>query len=86
MVRTEQYILDEREVTRTYSDAGRYVVRDGASYEEACDPAESGRTYTEGDVIPVLEPSEEEYAQVGRIMMGVENDNNREGEGSEEDY
>lgn len=36
----------------TYSDAGRFIVRDGLMYEEAYDPLGSGRTYTEGDIIP----------------------------------
>ena len=72
MIITEIFYIDgdEREFTKTYSDAGRYVVRDGQIYEEACDPSEFNRTYTEGDVIPMLEPSEEDYAQVGKIMMG----------------
>lgn len=51
-IRTETFYIGEREFTRTYSDAGREVVRDGISYYEACDPAEFGRTYVEGDLIP----------------------------------
>lgn len=48
---TETVIIDNREFTRTYSDAGRSVVRDGVSYTEAVDPSEFGRIYTEGDPI-----------------------------------
>lgn len=51
MIKTETITVDGRELTRTWSDAGRYVVRDGVSYGEAIDPAELGRTYTEGDVM-----------------------------------
>ena len=51
MIRTETFFVNGREFTRTYSDAGRYVVREGVSYEEACDPSEFGRTYTEGELI-----------------------------------
>ena len=40
MIRTEQFYVGERLFNRVYSDAGRYVVRDGISYSEACDPAE----------------------------------------------
>lgn len=69
MIKTETIYIDDREFTRNYSDAGRYVVRDGISYEEACDPAEFGRTYTEGDTIPA---ADEDYAEVGKILMGVE--------------
>jgi len=55
----ETFYINETEFTRTYSDAHRYVVRDGVSYSEACDPAEFGRTYTEGDLIPPDEFSDE---------------------------
>lgn len=72
MIRTETLIIDDRELTRTYSDSGKYVVRDGISYEEAIDPAEFGRQYTEGNPIPIDDPTDEDYAQIGRIMMGVD--------------
>jgi hypothetical protein len=51
MIVTEGYLINGRQFVRTYSDAGRYVVRDGVSYAEANDPAELGRTYTEGEAI-----------------------------------
>lgn len=51
MIKTETIIVDGRNLTRTWSDAGRYVVRDGVSYGEAIDPAELGRTYTEGEIM-----------------------------------
>lgn len=69
MIRTETFYIDDREFTRNYSDAGRYVVRDGVSYEEACDPAEFGRTYTEGEIIPI---DDSEFETIGRILMGVD--------------
>lgn len=72
MIRTETHTIDGRAFLRTYSDDGHYVVRDGISYNEAWDPAELGRTYTAGDPIPAEEPTEEDYAAVGKIMMGVE--------------
>ena len=72
MIRTETFYIGEREFTRTYSDANRYVVRDGVSYSEACDPAEFGRTYTEGDLIEEDTGVDDEYAKAGRILMGVE--------------
>lgn len=58
MIQTETIIIDEREFTRTYSDAGRYVVRDGASYVEAVDPTEYGRTYTEGEPLEDISADE----------------------------
>lgn len=72
MIKTELYYINDRQFTRTWSDEGRYVVRDGISYEEACDPTEFGRTYTEGELIPVEEETAvDPYADAGRIMMGV---------------
>ena len=52
MIVQENYTLNGRDFVRTWSDAGRYVVRDGVGYTEANDPAELGRTYTEGDPMP----------------------------------
>lgn len=52
MIITENVEINGRQFVRTYSDARRYVVRDGAEYSEAYDPAEFGRTYTEGDSMP----------------------------------
>ena len=51
MIITEQYEINGRAFTRTYSDAHRYVVRDGIEYSEANDPAEFGRVYEEGEVM-----------------------------------
>lgn len=51
MIVTEHFDVNGRDFVRTCSDSNRYVVRDGVSYIEACDPAEYGRTYIEGEVI-----------------------------------
>ena len=41
---------------RTYSDAGFKIERDGVRYDEAVDPVELGRVYTEtNEPIDVLE-------------------------------
>ena len=64
---TETFYIGQREFARTYSDSGRYVVRDGVEYSEACDPAEFGRTYTEGDLMP---QDEESAAEILSIIMG----------------
>lgn len=63
MIRQEQLSIGGREFVRTYSDAGRYVVSDetGVEYTEAYDPAELGRTYHEGDVIPVEPEPDDEF-------------------------
>lgn len=69
MIITEPYTVNGRAFVRTASDAGKYVVREGINYIEACDPAELGRTYTEGNPIP-----DDEYTvdaeQLLNIMIG----------------
>ena len=55
---TENYEINGIPFVRTTSNSGRYVVRDGVSYEEACDPAEFGRTYTEGEFMEDPTPDE----------------------------
>lgn len=71
MIIVETFYIGEREFTRTYSDAHRYVVRDGVSYSEACDPAEFGRTYTEGELMPLDEMDIKDKAEAFDILMGV---------------
>lgn len=51
MIVQETYMLGDRQFIRTYSDANRYVVRDGIEYGEANDPAEFNRQYTEGNLM-----------------------------------
>ena len=72
MIVQTHFDVDGRDFIRTVSDAGRYVVRDGVSYSEACDPAEYGRQYTEGDLMPEEEPTIEDKAEAYDILMGVE--------------
>lgn len=50
MIVTEQLTINDRQFTKTYSDSGFMIERDGAQYSEAIDPAEFGRTYTETDI------------------------------------
>lgn len=73
MIVQEHFDVEGRDFIRTYSDANRYVVRDGVSYSEACDPAEFGRTYTEGELIPAEERTDEieAKAEAYDILMGV---------------
>lgn len=67
---TEQFYMGERLFIRTTSDSGRYVVRDGVSYSEACDPAELGRTYTEGERM-TDEAIAAQAEEVMDILLGV---------------
>ena len=75
MIITEKVAIRNRDFIRTYSDSNRYVVRDGVSYSEAIDPLDSGRVYTEGEVMPeeVTDLSEvEAKAKAYDILVGEE--------------
>lgn len=58
---TETYELNDVSFVRTFSDAGRYVVGGvpEGEYEEANDPAELLRAYTESGLIPSDENEED---------------------------
>lgn len=49
MIIAEQITINDRQFTKTYSDSGYMIERDGAQYSEAIDPIEfaSERIYTE---------------------------------------
>ena len=53
-----------------YSDSGRYIVRDGAMYEEAYDPLNSGRVYTEGE--PIVTDESEAQTVLAILLGGAE--------------
>lgn len=73
MIVTENVVINEREFVRTVSDSGRYVVREGVSYEEAYDPAEFGRIYTEGELIPEdTVTNDSDKVEAYDILMGVQ--------------
>lgn len=69
MIATEIITINGRQLVRTYSTENRYVVRDGIAYDEAIDPIDSGREYTEGDIKPIDEI--ELKAQAYDIITGV---------------
>lgn len=52
MIITEYHKTREDGVVlnRTYSDKGMMIERDGVRYDEAIDPAELNRQYTETDI------------------------------------
>ena len=72
MIVTETFYINGREFTKTYSDANRYVVRDGISYGEACDPAEFERTYTEGDLIEDIDENSDKSEAYDILIGGAE--------------
>lgn len=54
----------------TYSDSGMKIERDGARYDEAIDPLDSGREYIETDEPIETEATETDY-QNALKEMGV---------------
>ena len=72
MIVQEHFDVNGRDFIRTYSDAGRYVVggEPYGEYAEACDPAELGRTYIEGDPMPP-EDIASQAEEILNILMGV---------------
>ena len=64
MIKTELITVDNRQLRKTWSDAGFMIERDGAVYSEAVDPVEFDRVYTETN-IPVESESEDEIVSVG---------------------
>lgn len=67
MIIQEHFTVNGQNFIRTTSDDDRYVVRDGVSYSEACDPAEFNRQYTEGEPMEDISPEE-----AIEILMGGE--------------
>ena len=72
MIQIETLIINNHEFIRTYSDAGFKILKDGTDeiYDEAIDPADSGRTYTETD--EPIETSEADAEEIVNILTGGE--------------
>ena len=69
MIITETLTIGDKQYTRTYSDAGM-MIHGGfpeADYDEAVEPTELGRTYTETD-IPI--EGETEAEEIVSILTG----------------
>lgn len=71
MICTEDFEINGVLFTRTYSDANRYVVREGIEYEEALDPTEFGRAYVEGRTI---QQNTEDAKEILDILLGGHDD------------
>ena len=72
-IKTENFYIDEKQFTRTYSDNGM-LIRGGnpiGNYIEAIDPTELGRTYVETN-IPIEDDVEAE--EIINILIGENND------------
>lgn len=51
MIISETVKLNDKNYTKTHSDSGYYIERNGMRYVEAIDPLGSGREYTETDLL-----------------------------------
>lgn len=77
MIVTESYELNGIAMTKTYSDIRHYIqsIETGAVYEEAHDPASTGRTYTESEDEIVIEFEDElTDAKAALAVLGVTNE------------
>lgn len=71
MIYTETVGIRGKQFVRTYSDTYR-IMRDGLEYDEAVDPIDSGRTYTESDTLLESGMTEtEQKAAAYDILTGV---------------
>lgn len=60
MIKVETVTIRNKGFHRTYSDEGYFIEREGEFYEEAFDPVDIPREYTETDQLIEQEESEEE--------------------------
>ena len=67
MIKTENITISGKPFIRTYSDDGMMIERDGIEYDEAYDPIDTGRVYTETD-IPI--ESESDAEEILNILLG----------------
>lgn len=72
-IRTENYMVGDRQFIRTWSDANRYIVGGfpEGEYTEANDPTDLGRTYVEGNPIPADELAAQAQ-EILDILLGGE--------------
>ena len=71
MIISETVKIDEKNYTRTASDSGYYIERNGIRYVEAIDPLGSGREYTETTELIETEPETTE-TKLERVSAKVE--------------
>lgn len=70
MIVTENLTIDGRQFVKTHSDAGMKIQRqDGVIFDDATDPINSGRTYTETDITIEGGDTAEEIVE---ILLGGE--------------
>ena len=76
MIVTESLTINGRSLTKTYSDAGYMIERDGVRYGEAIDPAEFDRTYIETDEPIENRLSRMEYDALNELGVQTDEESN----------
>nr|DAI57188.1 MAG TPA: hypothetical protein [Caudoviricetes sp.] len=71
MIISETVKIDDKNYTKTASDSGYYIERNGIRYVEAIDPLGSGMEYTETDILIETEPETTE-AKLEKVSAKVE--------------
>ena len=71
MVKTESFEQNGIWYTKTYSDKGLLIERDGVLYEDAIDPVGANRVYVETATYIDTDASEQDYINALR-EMGVD--------------
>ena len=71
MIIYETVTINGQQFEHVYSDENRQVCRDGKSWDEVYNPLNTGRVYTEGDLIPDEEATPEEVLD---ILLGGADD------------
>lgn len=71
MIISETVKIDDKNYTKTASDSGYYIERNGVRYVEAIDPLGSGREYTETDTLIKTDPETTE-AKLQKVSEKVE--------------
>lgn len=62
MIISKTVKIDDKNYTKTYSDTGYYIERNGIRYEEAIDKLGSDREYTETGILIQTDPDTVESA------------------------
>lgn len=71
MIIYETVTINGQQFEHVYSDENRQVCRDGRAWDEVFNPLNTGRVYTEGDLIPEEEATAEEVLD---ILLGGADD------------
>lgn len=71
MIISETVKIDDKNYTKTASDSGFYIERNGVRYVEAIDPLGIGREYTETAELITIDPETTE-AKLEKVSEKVE--------------